>query len=169
MTEKTRARFGVLFLCTHNSARSQIAEAILRRRAGDRFEVASAGSEPSGQVHPMALQIIGELGGDPSRHTSKGFDHALAREWDLVITVCDQVQEACPVLPARTLSAHWGIPDPSKVTGTEEERLGAFREAYRMLVRRIDLFLALGPDKIERMVLRDRLAQIHEEADHQSE
>jgi arsenate reductase len=158
-------KFRVLFLCTHNSARSQLAEAILRKKGGDRFEVASAGSEPGGRVHPFALQIIEEMGEDPQRYTSKGFDAVLGREWDLVITVCDQAQEACPALPARTVTAHWGIPDPSKAEGPEQRRVAAFRAAHAALTKRIELFLALGPEKIERMVLRDRLAGIHKDAD----
>lgn len=157
--------FSVLFLCTHNAARSQIAEAVLRRRAGDRFEVASAGSEPSGIVHPLALRVVEELGGDPTAHRSKGFEEVMGREWDLVVTVCDQAQEACPALPGRTIAAHWGVPDPSRVEGTEEERWAAFRAAQKLLTRRIDLFLSLGPEKIDRLVLRDRVARIPREAE----
>ena len=132
----------VLFLCTHNSARSQIAEAVLRQLARDRFEVASAGSEPGPRVHPLALRIIAELGGDPARHRPKGFDEVLAREWDLVVTVCDDAREACPVLPARTATAHWGVPDPSRVEGSEAERMEAFRTAQRLLTERIERFLS---------------------------
>ena len=147
-------RFRVLFLCTHNAARSQIAEAVLRRRAGDRFEVASAGSHPGGSVHPLALRIIEDIGGDQNRHRSKGFEEVLEREWDLVITVCDQAQEACPALPSATLSAHWGVADPSRVQGSEEQRMAAFRDAQERLTKRIDLFLSLEPDRIERSVLK---------------
>ena len=159
----------VLFLCTHNSARSQIAEAVLRERAGDRFDVASAGSEPRGAVHPLALRVIQELGGDPAKHRPKGFEDVFDREWDLVITVCDQAAEACPVLPGRSVSAHWGVPDPSKVEGTEGERLAAFRTAQKTLTKHIDLFLSLGPEKIDRFVLRDRMSRIPEEADRADE
>jgi arsenate reductase len=162
-------RFRVLFLCTHNSARSHLAEAILRRRGGDRFEVASAGSEPSGKVHPIALKLIAEMGGDPAQHASKGFDQVLDSEWDLVITVCDQAREACPVLPSRAVSVHWGIPDPSRVEGSEEERVAAFRDAASALTKRIDQFLSLGPEKLEPSVLRDRLADVHERAGRSGE
>jgi arsenate reductase len=155
----------VLFLCTHNSARSQIAEAILRKRGGDRFEVASAGSEPSGAVHPLALRVIEQIGGDPAAHRSKGLDEVLPNEWDLVITVCDQAAEACPVLPGRTVSAHWGVPDPSKVQGSDKRRAAAFRDAYRALAKRIELFVSVAPEKIERRVLRNRLEEIHRDAD----
>jgi len=148
-------RFRVLFLCTHNSARSQIAEAVLRSRAGDRFEVASAGSHPGESVHPLALRIIEEIGGDQKLHRPKGFEEVLEKEWDLVITVCDQAQEACPALPTETVAAHWGVADPSKVQGSEEERMAAFRAAQELLTERIDLFLSWEPDRIERSVLKE--------------
>jgi arsenate reductase len=132
----------VLFVCTHNSARSQIAEALLRQRGGDRFEAASAGLEPGARVHPLALRIIAEIGGDPTRHRPKGLDEALTRSWDLVVTVCDDARGACPVLPAGTKSIHWGLPDPSRVTGSDEERWGAFRATLRSLSDRIDALIA---------------------------
>jgi protein-tyrosine-phosphatase len=109
----------------------------------------------------MALRVIEQLGGSPSAHSPKGFDDVLHRGWDLVITVCDDAAEACPVLPQQTVSVHWGIPDPSRVEGSEERRMAAFRDAYSTLAKRIDLFIALGPDKLERFVLRERLRQIH--------
>ena len=131
----------VLFLCTHNSARSQIAEAELRRRGGARFEVASAGSEPGERVHPLAVRIIEEMGADPGAHRPKGFDEVFDREWDLVVTVCDDARDACPVLPAGTEALHWGTPDPSRIEGSEEERLAAFRSAHARLAARIDALL----------------------------
>jgi arsenate reductase len=132
----------VLFVCTHNSARSQIAEALLRRRGGDRFEVASAGSEPGQRVHPLALRIIEEIGGDATRHRPKGLDEARARSWDLVVTVCDDARDACPALPAGTTSVHWGLPDPSRVTGSDEQRWRAFRATLSSLSERIDGLVA---------------------------
>lgn len=160
-----RGRYSVLFLCTHNSARSQIAEAILRSRAGDRFDVASAGTDPGEALHPMAVDLIREMGGDLDRHRPKPLDAVMSTEWDLVITVCDRAREICPRLPDRTVSAHWGIPDPGDVEGGDEERRAAFRYAQKLLARRIDLFLALGPEKIDRFILRDRLNRIHQEPD----
>jgi arsenate reductase (thioredoxin) len=156
--------FSVLFLCTHNSARSQIAEAVLRHRGGNLYEAASAGSEPAGAVHPLAERVIREIGGDPALHRPKGFEDVLGRDWDLVITVCDQAAEACPTLPTRTVSAHWGIADPSKVQGSEEQRMAAFMEAYGALAKRIELLIALGPEKLDRTALRERLARIHHQA-----
>ncbi len=152
-------RFRVLFLCTHNSARSQIAEAVLRARAGDRFTVASAGSHPADRVHPMALDVIESLGGNAAEHRTKGFEDVLPEEWDLVITVCDQAREACPALPDRTVTAHWSMVDPSAVEGTPAERRAAFEQAYRSLAIRINLLLSLGPEKIERLALRSRVKE----------
>jgi arsenate reductase len=132
----------VLFLCTHNSARSQIAEALLRRRGGDRFEVASAGSDPGERVHPLALRVIGELGGTLAAHEPKGFDDVFAQKWDLVVTVCDDALDACPVLPPGTSSIHWGMADPSRTVGSEAERLAAFRATAKLLDERIAALLA---------------------------
>ena len=132
----------VLFLCTHNSARSQMAEALLRQLGGERFEVASAGSEPSGRVHPLALRVIAEMDADPTRHRSKGFDEVFDRKWDLVVTVCDDALDACPVLPPDTVSAHWGLADPSRVEGTDADRLAAFRATATLLRERIAGLLA---------------------------
>lgn len=148
-------RLRVLFLCTHNSARSQIAEALLRRLGGDRYEAASAGSEPSGVVNELALEIIRDIGGDPSAHRSKGLDEVLDSEWDLVVTVCDDAREACPVLPTRVAMAHWSLPDPSRVKGPRDERLAAFRSTQRALTTRIERLVSEGPDEIEGLLSRD--------------
>ena len=116
----------VLFLCTHNSARSQMAEGFLRSMAGDRFDVTSAGTDATG-VHPLALLAMAEVGVDLSRHTSKTVETFLDRPWDYVITVCDSAQEACPVFPKKTGRLHWSFPDPSRAPGTEDERRDVFR------------------------------------------
>jgi arsenate reductase len=116
----------VLFLCTHNSARSQMAEGFLRALAGDRFEVSSAGTEATG-VHPLAVKAMAEVGVDLSRHTSKTFDQLLDQPWDYVITVCDAANEACPVFRGKVGRLHWSFQDPAQAAGTEEERLAVFR------------------------------------------
>jgi arsenate reductase len=116
----------VLFLCTHNSARSQMAEGFLRRLAGDRFEVASAGTEAT-RVHPLAAQAMAEVGVDLSQHRSKVVDQFLDQTWDYVITVCDAANEACPVFPNKSNRLHWSFPDPSQATGSEKQRLDVFR------------------------------------------
>ena len=120
----TKAR--VLFLCTHNSARSQMAEGFLRDMAGDRFEIASAGTEAT-RVHPLAIRAMEEVGISLAGHTSKTLDRFLGQPWDYVITVCDSANERCPAFPAKTQRIHWSFDDPSRNTGTEEERLGTFR------------------------------------------
>jgi arsenate reductase len=130
----------VLFLCTHNSARSQMAEALLRARAGDRFEVASAGTEAT-RVHPLAARVMAEIGLDLSGHRSKTVDELLDRPWDHVVTVCDGARERCPVFPARTHRLHWSFPDPSQAQGSEAERLAAFRDVRDRIRSRIDGWL----------------------------
>lgn len=135
----------VLFLCTHNSSRSQMAEGLLRARGGSVFEVLSAGTEPR-SVHPLAINVMQELGIDISDHTAKGIE-AFATEppMDLVVTVCHEAQETCPVFPNARRQVHWGFPDPSRVTGTEQERLVAFRHIRDLIAAKIDQFLDRKP------------------------
>ncbi|ARA93768.1 low molecular weight phosphatase family protein [Rhodothermaceae bacterium RA] len=116
----------VLFVCTHNSARSQMAEGLLRAMAGDRYEVMSAGTEPRG-VHPLAVEAMREIGIDISGHRSEHVDRYLDPPADIVVTVCDSAKEACPYVPARERLIHHSFEDPSAATGTEAERLAAFR------------------------------------------
>lgn len=116
----------VLFVCTHNSARSQMAEGLLRARGGDRFEVCSAGTEPRG-VNPLAARVMQEIDIDLSDHRSEHVDRYLDPPPDVVVTVCDSAREACPYLPAREQAIHRSFEDPSAATGTEEERLAVFR------------------------------------------
>src|SRR5215204_5297586 len=122
MTEKTR----VLFLCTHNSARSQMAEGLLRHLTGDRFEAHSAGTEAT-HVRPLAIRAMDEIGVDISGQESKTLEHYLREPFDHVITVCDDANEACPFFPGASNRLHWSFEDPSKAEGTEEERLSVFR------------------------------------------
>lgn len=126
----------VLFLCTHNSARSQIAEGFLRSMAGDRFEVASAGTEAT-QVHPLAVRAMMEIGVDVSRHTSKIVDQFVAQPWDYVITVCDAANEACPMFPKKSSRLHWSFDDPSQATGSDDQKLEVFRQVRDQIKRRI--------------------------------
>ncbi len=117
----------ILILCTGNSCRSQMAEGILRRAAGDLMEVKSAGSAPAGFVHPKAIAVLREIGIDISTHTSKPLDEFLDREITTVITVCGNADKACPVFPGQVNRHHWGFDDPARATGSEEEVLDAFR------------------------------------------
>ena len=117
----------VLILCTGNSCRSQMAEAILRRAAGGLMEVHSAGSNPAGYVHPLAIAVLKEIGIDLSAHTSKHMNAFLERDVTTVITVCGNADQACPMFPGQVNRHHWGFDDPAHATGTEEEKLAAFR------------------------------------------
>lgn len=130
----------VLFLCTHNSARSQIAEALLRSMGGGDFDVHSAGTEVT-RVHPLALRVLEERGIDTSGLYSKHLQAMIGKPWDMIITVCDNARDACPVFPGDAERIHWSLPDPSAVEGTEEERLAAFREIRQNLIRRLQLFI----------------------------
>jgi arsenate reductase len=131
----------VLFLCTHNSARSQMAEGFLRAMAGERFEVASAGTEAT-RVHPLAIRAMAEVGIDLSGHVSKTLDGSLGQPWDFIITVCDHANERCPVFPGGTTRLHWSFDDPSRATGSEEERLQVFRCLRDEIAGRLRSWLA---------------------------
>ena len=130
----------VLFVCTHNSARSQIAEALLRRDGGDEFEVHSAGTEVS-RVHPFAFRVLADAGIDWSDARSKSVTEFLDQRFDYVITVCDHARETCPVFPGATNTRHWGLDDPSEVTGSDEERLAAFQRTATEVDARLRPFI----------------------------
>ena len=126
----------VLFLCTHNSARSQMAEGLLRELGGSGFEAHSAGTEAT-HVRPLAIRAMEEIGIDIGAQRSKTLDEYAGQPFDLVVTVCDEAREACPYFPGARAQIHWSLPDPSKATGTEESRLAVFREVRDELRRRI--------------------------------
>ena len=130
----------VLILCAGNSARSQMAEALLREMGGDRFEVASAGVAPS-FVRPEAIAVMREVGIDISGHKSKSADEFTNQEFDYVITVCDNANEQCPVFPGNTRRIHWSFDDPATVKGDEEQRLAVFRRVRDEIRQRLQLFL----------------------------
>ena len=134
---ETMDRLSVLFLCTHNSARSQMAEGLLRDRYGDRYEVYSAGVEAT-EVRPLAIEVMREVGVDLTGHTSKRIDDLGDATFDVVVTVCDHAREACPHLPARRLNLHEGFEDPSAASGSEEERRAVFRRVRDALADWID-------------------------------
>ncbi len=127
----------VLFLCTHNSARSQMAEGLLQQLAGDRFEVFSAGTEAT-HVRPLAIKAMAELGIDISQQQSKTLDRYLNEPFDEVITVCDQAAEACPIFPGAVHRRHWSLADPSKASGNENEQLAVYRRVRDELRSRIE-------------------------------
>jgi arsenate reductase len=156
--------YNVLFLCTGNSARSIIAEAILNKVGLGNFKAFSAGSQPKGQVNPNTVKLLQNLGYDVSKFRSKSwseFARPGAPKLDFVFTVCDNAAgEACPVWPGQPMTAHWGIPDPAEATGTEAEIALAFKDAYRMLDRRLGLFVALPLKSIDQLSLKNRLRDI---------
>ena len=130
----------VIFVCTHNSARSQMAEGLLRELGGDRFEAFSAGTEAT-RVRPEAITVMREIGIDISGHTSKSIDRFMGQEFDWLITVCDDAKEACPTIPGVEQQAHWSIEDPSAVEGDEQARVEAFRQARDILRDRLHIFM----------------------------
>jgi arsenate reductase (thioredoxin) len=154
--------YNVLFLCTGNSARSILAEALLNRAGAGRFRAYSAGSFPKGQVHPAALELLTELGFPTDGLRSKSWDEFAAPDapqLDFIFTVCDDAAgEACPIWPGHPMSAHWGIEDPAKVEGVGQRE--AFQQALHYLSNRISLFLALPLESIDKMMLQGRLSEI---------
>ena len=130
----------VLFLCTHNSARSQMAEGLLRRMAGDKFEVFSAGTAET-RVHPLAIDAMREIGIDISGHRSKTLEAFAGKNFDYVITVCDRANESCPVFPGGTERLHWSLDDPAAAKGSDDERLGAFRDVRDRIARQLEAFV----------------------------
>ncbi len=161
--------YNLLFLCTGNSARSIIAEAVLNKEGGGRFKAYSAGSMPKGEVNPYALSLVEALGFGASEFRSKSWDEFArpgAPPLDFVITVCDNAAgEVCPIWPGQPMTAHWGIPDPAVAEGSEAEIAAAFAEAARQLGTRIRLFLSLPLATIDQLSLQTRLREIHETAD----
>jgi len=156
--------YNVLFLCTGNSARSILAEAILNRIGQGRFKAFSAGSQPKGEVHPFALELLRSLNHDTSFARSKNWEEFAvpgAPEMNFVFTVCDNAaNESCPVWPGQPMTAHWGVPDPAAAEGTEAEKRLAFSDAYRMLNNRISIFTSLPMNSLDRLALQKRLDEI---------
>ena len=157
-------RYNVLFLCTGNTARSIIAEAILSKTAPGRFNAYSAGSQPRGEVNPHALDMLARLGYDTSHFRSKAWDEFAKPDsppLDFVITVCDNAAgEVCPIWPGQPMSAHWGMPDPAAVDGTPAEIALAFADTYRMLNNRISIFANLKMSGLDRLSLQQQVRDV---------
>ena len=153
--------YNVLFICTGNSARSIFAEAILSEIGGEAFRALSAGTRPYSELNPFALEVLRQAGHDVSALRSKNvseFQGAEASALDFVFTVCDRAaNEECPPWPGQPITAHWGVPDPVKAEGTEAERALAFRRAYDAMRRRIECFVELPIDSLDRMSLQRKL------------
>ena len=158
------APLNVLFLCTGNSARSILAEAIMNRVGGGKFKAYSAGSMPKGEVHPRTLEILKRNAFRPEDFRSKGweeFSGPAAPKLDFVFTVCDNAaNEVCPIWPGQPMTAHWGIPDPATASGTAEDVERAFSQAFASLDRRISLFLSLPIGTLDKFVLQGKLDEI---------
>ena len=152
--------YRVLFLCTGNSARSQMAEAILNQKGRGRFVAESAGSQPAAQVNSNAVAVLEAAGIGWSGHPPRGIDAVADLPWDIVITVCDRAKESCPILPGQPVLAHWGMADPAQVRGDQATVRQAFEAAFILLSRRIDLLLALPLEKLERGVIGQRIRSI---------
>lgn len=159
MTESISYPIRVLFLCTENAGRSQLAEALLRNKGGDRFIVASAGTKPAREIHREAIKALSDLGIDTSTQHPKGLDVVAHQHWDFVITLCDRAREACTSLAGQPVFAHWAIPDPGAYENPRRRAL-AFKDALNLLAWRIDLMLALRVDAFERLVMEQRLRAI---------
>ena len=160
MTTAPGPKFRLLFLCTGNSARSQMAEAILNWKSKGMFHAESAGSKPAARVNPYAIETLQEHGVPWAGHAPRSVDGLEREPWDFVITVCDRAKESCPFFPGQPMLAHWGMPDPAEVEGDERAKRKAFRDAFVLISRRIDLMLALPFDKLERLALEARVQAI---------
>jgi arsenate reductase len=156
--------FNVLFVCTGNSARSILAEAILNRDGAGRFRAHSAGSHPKGEVHPYAIDLLKRMNYPVAGMRSKDWNEFAkpgAPSLDFTFTVCDAAAgEACPVWPGQPMTAHWGLPDPAEVEGSEAEKRAAFADAFRMLNNRISIFVNLPLASLDRLALQKRLDDI---------
>lgn len=156
--------YDVLFLCTHNSARSVLAEALLNSLGNGRFRAYSAGSFPKGQVNPLALETLRGFGHPTKSFRSKSWDEFAkpgAPEMDFVITVCDQAAgEVCPIWPGQPVTAHWGLPDPSALDGTDDDRRRAFKRTYFELQNRLRAFISFPVDKLDRLAIKHKLDSI---------
>jgi arsenate reductase len=156
--------WNVLFLCTGNSARSILAEALLNRHGAARFRGYSAGSHPKGEIHPVAIEVLREQGHATDDLRSKSWDEfaaPAAPRLDLVLTVCDAAaREACPIWPGGPTAAHWGMEDPAAVIGSADKQRAAFHRTYTELERRIRLLTSLNPESLERESLKAKLAEL---------
>ena len=150
----------VLFLCTQNSARSQMAEAILNDKGKGKFIAFSAGNQPADDINIYAKIVMKEMGIDISNYKPKSIQQFLNEEFDFIITLCDKAKNACPTLPNDAIYVHWGITDPRDFKGNEEETVNHFKKIRNELAKRINLFIALPIDKLDKVTLRKRLDEI---------
>lgn len=150
----------VLFLCTKNSARSQMAEAVLNYRGRDNFIVYSAGSSPDNEIHPIAIKVLTQLDFDMTGKIPKSIEEYINDEFDFVITLCDRMKENRPIFPGKPILAHWDMPDPADSEGTEEEKTKFFEKTVKEISQRITLFLNLPMEKLDKMDLANKVEEI---------
>jgi arsenate reductase (thioredoxin) len=166
---ENKSVFNVLFLCTGNSARSILAEALMNRWGNGKFIAFSAGSQPKGNVHPFTIQVLAQMNFTTDWARSKNWDEFAKPDspvMDFVFTVCDNAaNETCPYWPGQPISAHWGLPDPAAATGTEAEQFQAFRETVRMLENRIKTFTSLRLEDLDRATLKTTVDKIGKTTD----
>ena len=159
-----KKQYNVLVLCTGNSARSILGEGLFNTLGKGKFIAHSAGSKPAGRVNPFALELLQQQGQSIENLRSKSWDEFAAPgapQIDFIFTVCDNAAgEACPIWPGKPATAHWGIPDPASVTGDDEAKRVVFRKAYEQLARRIQLFMSLPIEKLDKLALKEKLAEI---------
>lgn len=160
MTIAHNREFRVLFLCTGNSARSQMAEALLNWKGRGRFHAEGAGSSPADRVNPHAIETLRQYNIPWSGHAPRSIDGLEREPWDFVVTVCDRAKESCPIFPGQPILAHWGMPDPAEVEGSDAAKQAAFRDAFLLISRRIDLLLALPLEKLAGLALEARVQAI---------
>lgn len=147
----------ILFLCTGNSCRSQMAEVLARRLGQGRLEAFSAGSKPSGYVHPLALRTLREANLDTPGLRSKSWEEFQGHPFDFIITVCDRAKESCPVWPGQPITAHWGFEDPAEATGSDEEKMRVFRQIFHEIQATIERFCALPLERLPSLELVQRV------------
>lgn len=152
--------YKVLFLCAKNSARSQMAEAILNNKAGDLFVAYSAGSYPADQIHPLAYSVLTNSGYDMTGKHPKSMEEYIGENFDFIITLCDSMKETCPVFPGQPIYAHWCMPDPAEFTGTNEEMSRFFKKTLLEITNRIHLLINLPFEKLDRLALEAKVKEI---------
>ena len=150
----------VLFLCTSNSARSQIAEALLNYIGKGTYTAFSAGSNPAPEIHPLAVKVLESAGFDMTGKRPKSLKEYSHEDFDFIITLCDKMKENCPVFPGQPIFAHWGMPDPADFDGEDADKVKAFDQTYRELAHRIHLFNMIPIEKLDRMALEQKVGEI---------
>ena len=153
-------KYKILFLCSKNSARSQMAEVIMNHRAGDQFITYSAGSQPADQIHPLAYQVLTNSGYDMTGKYPKSMEEYYGVDFDFIITLCDSMKETCPVFPGQPIYAHWGMPDPAGFQSSDDEKLRFFRKTMLEITYRINLLLNLPIEKLDRLALEMKVKEI---------